>query len=144
VQQTDITPKINTPQNIATQQTLEGVMAQVLQDQKDLAKAVQANAGAGGTESGQSLAAVNALLNLNSASQATVAAGAAASTGAAKAGGSAASSTSSSASAKATKSSGKNGNKNKNNKRRAAVGPSMRRTKRYVVVPGADFNDGGD
>ncbi|KAI1854865.1 hypothetical protein JX265_002504 [Neoarthrinium moseri] len=78
VQQTDVTPNQNTPQNIATAQTLQGITAQVLQNQKDLGVAVKANADAP-TQADQGVLAVDELLNTDSKAQAT--AGAANATG---------------------------------------------------------------
>ena len=62
VQQTDITPKVNTPGNIATADPLNEVLAQVAQNQKDLPAAIQANQNAGSTQAQQNLAAVEALV----------------------------------------------------------------------------------
>ncbi|KAM7204540.1 Protein of unknown function (DUF3129) domain containing protein [Rhypophila sp. PSN 637] len=64
VQQTDITPKVNTPENIGTEDSLELVLAQVEQNIKDLPKAVQANQNAGSDQAQQNAAAVTALLGL--------------------------------------------------------------------------------
>ncbi|KAM0812631.1 hypothetical protein AB5N19_12622 [Seiridium cardinale] len=116
VQQTDTTPNVNTPDNIATAQTLEGIQAQVLQDQKDLSKAVAANVEAP-TQDDQGVAAVDKLLDIDSAAEATA--------GAADA---AASAVTSSAAAAATTAAtgkgkgngnGKKGSKNSKNNRRA-------------------------
>ncbi|KAK1831175.1 hypothetical protein QBC39DRAFT_382541 [Podospora conica] len=62
VQQTDITPKVNTPENISTGETAEEIAGQVAQNQKDLPAAIRANQNAGGTEAQQNVAAVEALL----------------------------------------------------------------------------------
>ncbi|RDW84609.1 hypothetical protein BP6252_02199 [Coleophoma cylindrospora] len=61
VQQTDVTPNANSPNTITTAQTLAGVEAQVLQNQKDLPAEVKANSEASLTQQG--LLAVNALLS---------------------------------------------------------------------------------
>lgn len=61
VQQVDITPNQNTPQNIQALKTLPDVMSQIAQNQKDLPAAVQAVQNAGSTEAQQAVAAANAL-----------------------------------------------------------------------------------
>jgi hypothetical protein len=71
VQQTDVTPNANSPDTIATEQTLEGVLAQVAENQVDLPAAVKANQDAP-TEAQQGLFEANALLSIDSAAQATV------------------------------------------------------------------------
>ncbi|KAH8204567.1 hypothetical protein TruAng_001196 [Truncatella angustata] len=110
IQQTDTTPNKNTPGNIATAQTLQGINAQILQDQKDLSKAVAANVEAP-SQGDQGVAAVDKLLSIDSAAAATAgAAGDVADT--------VATATSASASATATAGTGngrgKNGNGNGN------------------------------
>ncbi|KAK3313070.1 hypothetical protein B0H66DRAFT_385205 [Apodospora peruviana] len=65
VQQVDTTPKVNTPDNIATADTLDLVLAQQQQNLKDLPKAVQANQNAGSDQAQQNAAAVTALLGLS-------------------------------------------------------------------------------
>ncbi|KAK0611293.1 hypothetical protein B0T14DRAFT_325295 [Immersiella caudata] len=62
VQQTDITPKVNTPENIATALTIEEAMFEMAQNQKDLPAAIQANQNAGASEAEQNVAGVEALL----------------------------------------------------------------------------------
>ncbi|KAJ2904059.1 putative gas1-like protein, partial [Zalerion maritima] len=62
VQQVDTTPKVNTPANIDTLQSLDEVLAQVQQDQADLPAAIEANQNAGSEEALQNAAAVEALL----------------------------------------------------------------------------------
>ncbi|TVY93801.1 hypothetical protein LAWI1_G000246, partial [Lachnellula willkommii] len=82
VQQTDITPAANTPDNIATAQTLAGINEQVAENQKDLPAAIAGNQEAtSGTEQEQGVLAVDNLLNIDSTASAKVAI-AAASTGA--------------------------------------------------------------
>ena len=93
-----MTPNANSPATIATAQTLEGVLAQVAVNQIDLPVAVKANQDAP-TEAQQNLFEANALLSIDSAAQATVAAGAVDV------------STSSSAKTAATAKAGKKGNK---------------------------------
>ncbi|PQE03645.1 hypothetical protein CJF30_00006360 [Rutstroemia sp. NJR-2017a BBW] len=61
VQQTDVTASKNTPGTIATAQTLEGVMAQVQQNNQDLPAAIKANSEA--TLDQQGVFAVDALLS---------------------------------------------------------------------------------
>ncbi|KAB8299224.1 hypothetical protein EYC80_001316 [Monilinia laxa] len=82
VMQTDETASENTPGTIATEQTLEGIEAQVLQNNKDFPSAVKANSEA--TLGEQGLFAVEALLSSSLAPVATkaVANGVAAATGA--------------------------------------------------------------
>ncbi|KAM0613809.1 hypothetical protein ACHAP0_005246 [Verticillium nonalfalfae] len=65
VQQTDIEPKVNTPANLASAQSLELTLAQTQNNQADLVKALEANANAGTDEAKQNLAAVEAILNIN-------------------------------------------------------------------------------
>ncbi|KAK5662647.1 hypothetical protein OQA88_8562 [Cercophora sp. LCS_1] len=62
VQQVDTTPKVNTPANIATFDSMDKIMAEVALNQKDLPVAIQANQNAGGSEAQQNLAAVQAIL----------------------------------------------------------------------------------
>ncbi|RKU46885.1 hypothetical protein DL546_009161 [Coniochaeta pulveracea] len=62
VQQVDVTPKVNTPSNIETLQSLDAVLKQVAENQADLPFAVAANQVAGSTEAEQNLNAVNSLL----------------------------------------------------------------------------------
>lgn len=71
MQQTDTVANANTPANIATAQTLDGILAQVAQDQKDLPAAIKANKDAS-TLDEQGVAAVDELLNIDSAAAATV------------------------------------------------------------------------
>ena len=78
-------PNKNTPQNIATAQTLQGITAQVLQNQKDLGVAVKANADAP-TQADQGVLAVDELLNTDSKAQATAGAANAVATGGATTG----------------------------------------------------------
>ncbi|KAE9372726.1 hypothetical protein N431DRAFT_375996 [Stipitochalara longipes BDJ] len=79
VQQTDVTPNANSPETIKTEQTLEGVAAQIAENQVDLPAAVKANQDAP-TESQQGLFEANALLAINNLGQTTGAAAAAAAT----------------------------------------------------------------
>ncbi|KAF4620194.1 hypothetical protein G7Y89_g14627 [Cudoniella acicularis] len=81
VQQTDITPNANSPDTIATAQTLEGVLAQVAQNQIDLPAAIKANQEATtGTEAQQGVLAVDNLLSIDSTASATAGAAGVAST----------------------------------------------------------------
>lgn len=64
VQQTDVTPKVNTAANIDTAQSLDAVLAQVQQNQQDLPAALKANANAGSTEALQNAAAVDQILGV--------------------------------------------------------------------------------
>lgn len=70
VQQTDVKPNANTPDTIATAQTLEGVLAQVAQNQKDLPAAAQANKEAPSVDQ-QGVFFVDALLKIDSTASAT-------------------------------------------------------------------------
>ncbi|KAH8673869.1 GEgh16 protein [Xylariales sp. PMI_506] len=98
VQQTDIAPHNNTANTIETAQTLAQVEAQIAENQKDLALAVEANREAS-TQDQQGLSAVNLLLGIDSTASAVAAAQTTASTATGKKKG--------------------NKNKNKNNKREA-------------------------
>jgi hypothetical protein len=98
VQQTDVTPNANSPATIATEQTLDGVLAQVAENQIDLPAAVKANQDAP-TEAQQGLFEANALLSIDSAAKATVGAASVAAT------------TSPSAKSSATAKAGKKGQK---------------------------------
>ncbi|KAI0168436.1 GEgh16 protein [Pestalotiopsis sp. NC0098] len=102
VQQTDTTPNVNTPENIATLQTVSGINAQVAQNEKDLKAAEAANVQAP-TQDDQGVAAVDALLSIDSAAAATAGAAGAVASGAATANNTANAGT------------GKKGKKNKNN-----------------------------
>lgn len=102
VQQTDTTPNVNTPENIATLQTVSGINAQVAQNEKDLKAAEAANVQAP-TQGDQGVAAVDALLNIDSAAAATAGAAGAVASGAATTNNTANAGT------------GKKGKKNKNN-----------------------------
>lgn len=65
VQQTDVTPNVNSPATIATAQTLAGVDTQVAENKADLPAAMAANAAAtSGTDQEQALLGANALLAL--------------------------------------------------------------------------------
>ncbi|KAK2734380.1 gas1-like protein [Colletotrichum kahawae] len=64
VQQTDTTPKQNTPANIATAQTLENVLTQVQQNAKDLPAAVKSNQEAK-TQDEQGVTAIKEILGNN-------------------------------------------------------------------------------
>jgi hypothetical protein len=68
VEQTDVTPSKNTPGTIATAQTLEGVMAQVQQNNEDLPAAIKANSEASLDQQG--IFAVDALLSTTSVASA--------------------------------------------------------------------------
>lgn len=108
VQQTDVTPNVNSPATIATAQTLEGVLAQVAENQVDLPAAIKANQEATtGTDQQQGLLGANALLALNGEATGVAAAVASSTSKAAKA--------TKTATAKAA------GGKNKGNNRRVFV-----------------------
>ncbi|ROW04722.1 hypothetical protein VMCG_04875 [Cytospora schulzeri] len=64
VQQTDTDSKVFTPSDIETATTLDQMLSQVQQDQKDLPAAVAANQNAGSDEAVNNLAAVTSLLHL--------------------------------------------------------------------------------
>ncbi|KAE9573314.1 hypothetical protein CGCF415_v012914 [Colletotrichum fructicola] len=74
VQQTDTTPKQNTPQNIATAQTLENVLTQVQQNAKDLPAAVKSNQEAK-TQDEQGVTAIKEILGNNATQSAAGPAG---------------------------------------------------------------------
>ncbi|KAK0749796.1 hypothetical protein B0T18DRAFT_320985 [Schizothecium vesticola] len=114
VQQTDITPKVNTPENIATGDTADVIDDQVAQNQKDLPAAIEANQNAGPTEAEQNVAAVEALVGTAANEAAPAATTAAASTGRGKGKGG----------------KGKGGFGGFFNQRRSVVGPD----RRFVVV----------
>ncbi|KAK0713152.1 hypothetical protein B0T26DRAFT_753294 [Lasiosphaeria miniovina] len=65
VQQTDTTPKVNTPENIATADSVDAVLSQVAVNLQDLPKAVKANQDAGSSQAEQNAAAVKAILGDN-------------------------------------------------------------------------------
>jgi hypothetical protein len=108
VKQTDITPNANTPGTIKTAQTLEGVDAQIAQNQKDLPTAVKANQDA--TLEEQGVKQVDALLKIDSAALAT--AGAAAASGTSTAAAKATTTAKATAKATATTAAGKTGKAN--------------------------------
>ncbi|KAK0649117.1 hypothetical protein B0T16DRAFT_308315, partial [Cercophora newfieldiana] len=62
VQQVDTTPKVNTPENIATALSVEDALFEMAQNQKDLPAAIQANQNAGASEAEQNAAAVETIL----------------------------------------------------------------------------------
>jgi hypothetical protein len=140
VQQVDTTPKVNTPENIATLQTLDAVLKQVAENQADLPVAIAANQEAGSSQADQNLKAVNSLLAIAITTKASptttpvVQLGGASTTATA----SAAATTTTAASKGGAKGSGRNGNKNgnassgQNNKR--GLGSGLRWAKRYVVA----------
>ncbi|KAF3806658.1 hypothetical protein GCG54_00004290 [Colletotrichum gloeosporioides] len=74
VQQTDTTPKQNTPQNIDTKQTLENVLTQVQQNAKDLPAAVKSNQEAK-TQDEQGVTAIKEILGNNATQEAAGPAG---------------------------------------------------------------------
>ncbi|KAI8263684.1 hypothetical protein K4K56_005509 [Colletotrichum sp. SAR 10_98] len=74
VQQTDTTPKQNTPQNIPTAQTLENVLTQVQQNAKDLPAAVKSNQEAK-TQDEQGVTAIKEILGNNATQEAAGPAG---------------------------------------------------------------------
>ncbi|KAK1639283.1 hypothetical protein BDP81DRAFT_448104 [Colletotrichum phormii] len=80
VQQTDITPKQNTPGNIPTAQTLNGVLKQVQQNVVDLPAAVKSNQEAK-TQDDQGVTAIKELLGNNATQEAAGPAGSGANTG---------------------------------------------------------------
>lgn len=65
VQQTDTTPKVNTPENIAAADPVDAVLSQVAVNLQDLPKAVKANQDAGSSQAEQNAAAVKAILGDN-------------------------------------------------------------------------------
>ncbi|KAF6815501.1 gas1-like protein [Colletotrichum plurivorum] len=74
VQQTDTTPKQNTPDNIPTAQTLSGILTQVQQNAKDLPAAFKSNAEAK-TQEEQGLTAIKEILGNNATNEAAGPAG---------------------------------------------------------------------
>lgn len=62
MQQVDTTPKVNTPANIASFDSMDKIMTDVAQNQKDLPVAIQANQNAGSSQAEQNRAAVEAIL----------------------------------------------------------------------------------
>ncbi|KUI59668.1 hypothetical protein VP1G_06903 [Cytospora mali] len=70
VQQVDTDSKVFTPSDIETATTLDEMLSQVQQDQKDLPAAVAANQNAGSDEAVKNLAAVKTLLHLSVTSKA--------------------------------------------------------------------------
>ncbi|KAK1513106.1 GEgh16 protein [Colletotrichum tamarilloi] len=80
VQQTDTKPKQNTPANIPTAQTLDGVLKQVQQNIVDLPAAVKSNQEAK-TQDDQGVTAIKELLGNNATQQAAGPAGSGANTG---------------------------------------------------------------
>ncbi|KAH8169437.1 hypothetical protein LIA77_11563 [Sarocladium implicatum] len=62
IQQTDVEPTINDPATINSAQDIDLTLAQTANNQKDLPKAIEANANAGSDSAKQNLAAVEALL----------------------------------------------------------------------------------
>ncbi|GKT41962.1 uncharacterized protein ColSpa_02143 [Colletotrichum spaethianum] len=120
VQQTDTTPKKNTPDNIPTAQTLDGVLSQVQQNIVDLPAAVKSNQEAK-TQDEQGVTAVKDILGNNAT---TKAAGPAEKAGKGNGGGGAATGNAGNGNAKAGKGAGKGngrgnggGRQNQNNKR---------------------------
>lgn len=79
--QTDTTASANTPANIVTAQTLDGITAQIAQNQKDLTVALQSNKDAP-TQNDQGVQAADELLSIDSTASATAAAAAATATAA--------------------------------------------------------------
>jgi hypothetical protein len=136
VQQTDTVAKVNTPQNIATAQTLEGVEAQILQNKADLNAAVAANQQAGTSQAVANQAVVDKLLALSI----TTKAAAVQTPVVVDANGNVASSAGAATTAKnSTSTKGSKGNKaSKNNKRERTL---LRWAERYVL-PNTDFSDG--
>jgi hypothetical protein len=65
VQQTDITPNVNSANTITTAQTLEGVDNQIAENQIDLPVAIAANQNAGSGTAVQGLAAANGMFCLS-------------------------------------------------------------------------------
>lgn len=125
IQQTDTTPNVNTPENISTAQTLAGIEAQVIQNQKDLQKAVAANVEAP-TQNDQGVAAVDQLLSIDSTAAATAVAApaqtsTAATNGNGKKGGKASKNNNNNAAAATNKNNNNNAAATKNNKDRRAV-----------------------
>jgi len=71
VQQTDITPNVNSANTITTAQTLEGVDNQIAENQIDLPVAIAANQNAGSGAAVQGKAAADALLGISVTSKAS-------------------------------------------------------------------------
>jgi len=155
VQQTDVTPSVNSANTINTAQTLEGINNQIAVNQVDLPVAVAANQNAGTNEAVQGLAAANALLGISITSKAspTQTLAANAGNGAAAAAATTAATTTSKA-AKATAATGKtskNGNnanantattgngKNKNNNKRS-YSPNLKFAKRILASVESEEN----
>lgn len=147
MQQVDITPKVNTPQNIKTLQSLDAVLQQVAENQADLPVAIAANQAAGSTGAEQNLNAVNSLLAIAVTSKASpVTTPVVQLGGASTAAASAVATTTTATSRSGSKAPGRkggdagngNGNNSKNNKR--ALGGGLRWAKRYVVA-GEQFTD---
>lgn len=143
MQQVDVVPKVNTPENIETLQSLDAVLKQVAENQKDLPVAIAANQAAGSIGAAQNLEAVNSLLAIAVTSKASpVTTPVVQLGGAATATASAVVSTTTAASKGGNR--GGSGNargnagNNKNNKR--ALGGGLRWAKRYVLA-GEQFTD---
>jgi hypothetical protein len=149
VQQVDVTPKVNTPENIETLQSLDAVLKQVAENQADLPVAIAANQEAGSTQAEQNLNAVNSLLAIAVTTKASpVTTPVVQLGGASTATASAAATTTTAASKSGSKASGGNrsgsgngkGNTSNNRNNRRALGSGLRWAKRYVVA-GEDFTD---
>jgi len=70
VSQSDITPNVNTPDNIATAQTLDGINKQIAQNNVDLPETILANQAAT-SENDEGVKAVDNVLGIDSVAQAT-------------------------------------------------------------------------
>jgi hypothetical protein len=147
VQQTDITPKENTPQNIATTQTLGGILDQVQQNQKDLPAAVSAIQGSSVDQQGVQVA--DAILAVNpEIKSASDAADAGSVAGGAATGGATNSTAGTGNTGNARTGNGRQknnannrGNRNNNNNKRAAP-INLRWSKRFVTPSQEDaFED---
>lgn len=151
MQQTDVTPSQNSPSNITTAQTLEGIQAQIQQNKIDLPAAIQGNQAATQvTDQGVDIA--QAILNADptivadvqkelqtntvssAAAAATTSAAAKANTGNGKKGNGKGNAAKGNAATSQTKG---NNNNNNNNKRESLA----ERRKRYVNA-GVDFAEG--
>ena len=146
VQQVDTTPKVNTPGNIATLQTMDAVLAQVQQNQADFGAAVAANQAAGSTEAEQNAKAVESILANTIVSKEapqqtpTVVLGGAATETAAPAATTTAATTGNGRNGNGNGRNQGNRNQNNNNNNKRGFSNGMRWAKRYVVA-GQDFTD---
>ncbi|KAJ9150209.1 Gegh 16 protein [Pleurostoma richardsiae] len=140
VQQVDTTAKVNTPENIATLQSLDAVLNQVTQNQADLPVAIAANQAAGSSEAEQNLKAANSLLGLSVTTKASPVTTPVVNLGAASTVSASAAATTTASSNVSSKGSGRNRGKNSNANDKRDSTSGLRWAKRYVVA-GKDFTD---